>query len=119
MTYMSYDQGGYNLSRLEMAYKLSKVKIAHHIATSTDQRIQLTREFEDWKERRGYLSTNKVAQRYANELGVEKEFNDSSAGTVIHTTESQPHTYAFESDKPSSLDIALHPAGKKYYEKKS
>ena len=36
MTYLSYDQGGYNLSELEMVYKLSKIKIAHHIATSTD-----------------------------------------------------------------------------------
>ena len=26
-------QGGYNLSELEMMYKLSKIKIAHHIAT--------------------------------------------------------------------------------------
>ena len=35
MTYLHYDQGGYNLSELEMVYKLSKIKIAHHIATST------------------------------------------------------------------------------------
>ena len=41
MTYLSYDQGGYNLSELEMVYKLLKIKIAHHIATSTDQRINL------------------------------------------------------------------------------
>ena len=50
MTYLSYDQGGYNLSELEMVYKLSKIKIAHHIATSTDQIIKLVREFQDWKE---------------------------------------------------------------------
>ena len=36
MTYLTYDQGAYNLSELEMVYKLSKIKIAHHIATSTD-----------------------------------------------------------------------------------
>ena len=40
MTYLSYDQGGYNLSELEMVYELSKIQIAHHIATSTDQRIK-------------------------------------------------------------------------------
>ena len=36
MTYLNYDQGGYNLSELEMVYKLSKIKIAHHTAASTD-----------------------------------------------------------------------------------
>ena len=61
MTYLSYGQGGYNLSELEMAYKLSKIKIAHHIATSTDQIIKLVREFQDWKEHRGFTSANKVA----------------------------------------------------------
>ena len=49
MTNLSYDQGGYKLSELEMVYELSKIKIAHHIATSTDHRIQLVREFQDWK----------------------------------------------------------------------
>ena len=39
MTYLSYDQCGYNLSELEMVFELSKIKIVHHIATSTDQRI--------------------------------------------------------------------------------
>ena len=76
MTYLSHDQGGYNLSELEMVYKLSKIKIAHHIATSTDQRIKLVREFQDWKEHRGFTSANKVAQRYAYDLGVEIEFNN-------------------------------------------
>ena len=71
MTYLSYDQGGYNLSELEMVYKLSKIKIAHHIVTSTDQRIKLVREFQDRKEHRGFTSANKVAQRYAYDLGVE------------------------------------------------
>ena len=63
MTYLSYDQGGYNLFELEMVYKLSKIKIADHIATSTDQRIKLVREFQDWKEHRGFTSANKIAQR--------------------------------------------------------
>ena len=61
MTYLSYDQVRYNLSELEMGYKLSKIKIAHHIATSTDQRIQLVREFQYWKEHRGFTSASKVA----------------------------------------------------------
>ena len=60
MTYLSYDQGGHNLPELEMVYKLSKIKIAHHIATSTDQRIKLVREFQDWKEHRGFTSANKI-----------------------------------------------------------
>ena len=76
MAYLSYDQGGYNLSELEMVYKLSKIKIAHHIATSTDQRIKLVREFQDWKEHHGFTSANKVAQRYTYDLGVELEFNN-------------------------------------------
>ena len=118
MTYLSYDQGGYNLSELEMVYKLSKLKIAHHIATSTDQRIKLVREFQDWKKHRGVTSANKVAQRYAYDLGVEIEFNDPSIGTIIHTTGPQPHTYVVKSDKPSSLSIALHPAKKTSYEEK-
>ena len=100
MTYLSYDQGGYNLSELEMVYKLSKIKIAHHIATSTDQRIKLVREFQDWKEHRGFTSANKMAQRYAYDLGVEIEFNNPSIGTIIHTTGPQPHTYVVKSDKP-------------------
>ena len=50
MTCLSYDQGGYNLSELEMVYKLSKIKIAHHIATSTDQRIKLVRLFQTGKD---------------------------------------------------------------------
>ena len=118
MTYLSYDQGGYNLSELEMVYKLSKIKIAHHIATSTDQRIKLVREFQDWKEHRGFTSANKMAQRYAYDLGVEIEFNNPSIGTIIHTTGPQPHTYVVKSDKPSSLNIALHPAKKISYEEK-
>ena len=116
MTYLSHDQGGYNLSELEMVYKLSKIKIAHHIATSTDQRIKLVREFQDWKEHRGFTSANKMAQRYAYDLGVEIEFNNPSIGTIIHTTGPQPNTYVVKSDKPSSLNIALHPAKKKSYE---
>ena len=116
MTYLSYDQGGYNLSELEMVYKLSKIKISHHIATSTDQRIKLVREFQDWKEHRGFTSANKMAQRYAYDLGVEIEFNNLSIGTIIHTTGPQPHTYVVKSDKPSSLNIALHPAKKTSYE---
>ena len=115
MTYLSYDQGGYNLSELEMVYKLSKIKIAHHIATSTDQRIKLVREFQDWKEHRGFTSANKMAQRYAYDLGVEIEFNNPSIGTIIHTTGPQPHTYVVKSDKPSSLNIALHPVKKTSY----
>ena len=75
-----------------MVYKLSNIKIAHHIATSTDQRIKLVREFQDWKEHRGFTSTNKVAQRYASELGVEVEFSNPSTGTIIHTT-GPPATY--------------------------
>ena len=118
MTYLSYDQGGYNLSELEMVYKLSKIKIAHHIATSTDQRIKLVREFQDWKEHRGFTSANKMALRYAYDLGVEIEFNNPSIGTIIHTTGPQPHTYVVKSDKPSSLNIALHPAKKTSYEEK-
>ena len=101
MTYLSHDQRGYNLSELKMMYKLSKIKIAHHIATSTDQRIHLVREFQDWKEHRGFTSANKeVAQRYASELGVDIEFNDPSTGTIIHNR-AQPHTYVVKSDKPS------------------
>ena len=119
MTYLSNDQGGYNLSELEMVCELSKIKIAHHIATSTDQRIKLVREFQDWKEHRGFTSANKIAQRYAYDLGVEIEFNNPSIGTIIHTTEPQPHTYVVKSDKPSSLNIALHPAKKTSYEEKS
>ena len=118
MTYLSYDQGGYNLSELEMVYKLSKIKIAHHIATSTDQRIKLVIEFQDWKEHRGFTSANKMAQRYAYDLGVEIEFNSPSIGTIIHTTGPQPHTYVVKLDKPSSLNIALHPAKKTSYEEK-
>ena len=118
MTYLSYDQGGYNLSEPEMVYKLSKIKIAHHIATSTDQRIKLVREFQDWKEHRGFTSANKIAQRYAYDLGVEIEFNSPSFGTIIHTAGPQPHTYVVKSDKPSSLNIALHPAKKTSYEEK-
>ena len=118
MTYLSYDQGGYNLSELEIVYKLSKIKIAHHIATSTDQRIKLVREFQDWKEHRGFTSANKMAQRYAYDLGVEIEFNNPSIGTIIHTTGPQPHTYVVKSDRPSSLNIALHPAKKTSYEEK-
>ena len=112
MTYLSYNQGRYNLSKLEMVYKLSKIKIAHHIATSTDQRIQLVREFQDWKEHRGFTSANKVAQRYASKLGAEIEFNNPSTETIIHTTGPQPHTYVVKSDKPSSLNVALHPVKK-------
>ena len=119
MKYLSYDQGGYNLSELEMVYKLSKIKIAHHIATSTDQKIKLVREFQDSKEHRGFTSANKVAQRYAYDLGVEIEFNNPSIGTIIHTKRPQPHTYVVKSDKPSSLNIALHPAKKTSYEEKS
>ena len=119
MTYLSYDQGGYNLSELEMVYKLSKIKIAHHIATSTDPRIKLVREFQDWKEHHGFTSANKMAQRYAYDLGVEIEFNNPSIGTIMHTTGPQPHTYVVKSDKPSSLNIALHPAKKTSYEEKS
>ena len=118
MTYLSYDQGGCNLSELEMEYKLSKIKIAHHIATSTDQRIKLVREFQAWKEHRGFTSANKMAQRYVYDLGVEIEFNNPSIGTIIHTTRPQPHTYVVKSDKPSSLNIALHPAKKTSYEEK-
>ena len=118
MTYLSYDQGGYNLSELEMVYKLSKIRIAHHIATSTDQRIKLVREFQDWKEHRGFTSADKMAQRYAYDLGVEIEFNNPSIGTIIHTTGPQPHTYVVKSDKPSSLNIALHPAKKTSYKEK-
>ena len=70
MTYLSYDQGEYNLSKLERVYKLSKIKIAHHIATSTDQRVQLIREFQDWKEHRGFTSANKVAHRYQGRIGT-------------------------------------------------
>ena len=81
MTYLSYDQGGYNLCELEMVYKLS-----------TDQRIKLVREFQDWKEHRGFTSANKVAQRYAYDLRVEIEFNNPSIGTIIHTT-GPPATY--------------------------
>ena len=33
--------------------------------------------------------------------------------SIIHTTGLQPHTYVVKSDKPSSLNIALHPAKKK------
>ena len=109
MTYLSYDQGGYNLSKLEKTYRLSKIKTALQIATLTDQRIQLVREFQGWKEHRGFILTNKVAQRYANELGLEMEFSDRPTGTVMHTTGSQPNTYAVKSDKPSSLNIALRP----------
>ena len=118
MTYLSYDQGGYNISELEMVYKLSKIKIAHHIATLTDQRIKLVREFQDWKEHRGFTSANEIVQRYAYDLGVEIEFNNPSIGTIIHTTGPQPHTYVVKSDKPSSLNIALHPAKKTSYKEK-
>ena len=55
---------------------------------------------------------------YTNKLGVEIEFNDPLTGTIIHTTEPQPHTYAVKLDKLSSLNIALHPANKTSYEKK-
>ena len=101
-----------------MVYKLSKIKIAHHIATSTDQGIKLVREFQDWKEHRGFTSADKVAQRYASELGVEIEFNNPSIRTYIHTTGPKPHTYVVKSDKPPTLIIALHPAKKTCYEEK-
>ena len=39
--------------------------------------------------------------------------------SIIHTTGPQPHTYIVKSDKPSSLNIALHPAKKTSYEEKS
>ena len=59
-----------------------------------------------------------MAQRYASELGVEIEFNHPSTGIIIHTAGPQPHTYVVKSDKPSSLNIALHPAEKTSYEEK-
>ena len=59
-----------------------------------------------------------MAQRYAFDLGVEIEFNNPSIGTIIHTTGPQPHTYVVKSDKPLSLNIALHPAKKTSYEEK-
>ena len=102
-----------------MVYKLLKIKIAHHIATSTDQRIKLVREFQDWKEHHRFTSASKVAQRYANDLGVEIEFNNPSVGTTIHTIGPKPHIYVVKSDKPSSMNIALHPAKKASYKEKS
>ena len=39
--------------------------------------------------------------------------------SIIHTTGLQPHTYVVKLDKPSSLNVALHPAKKTSYEEKS
>ena len=51
-----------------------------------------------------------MAQRYANELGSEIEFNGPSTGTIINTVGLQQDTYYVKSDKPSSLNTVLHPA---------
>ena len=74
-----------------MVYKLLKIKIAHHIATSTDQRIKLVREFQDWKEHRGFTSANKMAQRYAYDLGVEIEFNNIHQLEQSYTQQGPSH----------------------------
>ena len=68
--------------------------------------MKLVGEFLDWKEHCGFTSANKVAQRYAYDLGLEIEFNNPSIGTIIRATGPQPHTYIVKSIKPSSLNIA-------------
>eukprot|EP00795_Rhopilema_esculentum_P011864 gene11864-2411_t len=59
--------GGRGFKSVEDTYKISKIKVAHHINISKDPRIKLVRSFQHYKSKKNFKSTFVEATRYAKE----------------------------------------------------
>lgn len=87
LLYLSPQKGGSGLLELEKLYKTTKIKTAHYITTNKDPRIQLVRSFQDFKQTKGLRSIIKDAITYAEQLGLNIEFNQQQRMTVINNGE--------------------------------
>ena len=67
MLYLPQKCGGRGFRSVEDTYKISKIKVAHHINISKDPRIKLVRSFQHYKSKKNFKSTFVEATRYAKE----------------------------------------------------
>ena len=56
LMYLPKTVGGRGFKSVEDTYRMSKIKVAHHINVSIDPRIKLIRSFQDYKMKRNHRS---------------------------------------------------------------
>ena len=67
MLYLPQKCGGRGFKSVEDTYKISKIKVAHHINISKDSRMKLVRSFQHYKSKKNFKSTFVEATKYAKE----------------------------------------------------
>ena len=86
LMYLPTNMGGKGLKQIETLYKLTKVKVANYIVRNQDQRIQLVRKFELKKTAKKLKSVLKDAQKYAEELNIRCQFDQTSTTMTYENT---------------------------------
>lgn len=85
--YLPCHKGGKGLQQIEMLYKVTKIKTAHYITTSTDPHVKLVATFQQYKEAKSLRSIIKDAKTYADQLNVDVEYNVTESSTTIKSDE--------------------------------
>ena len=67
LLYLPWKCGGRGFKSVEDTYKISKIKVAHHINVSKDSRMKLVRSFQHYKSKKkpqiNFCRSNKVRKR--------------------------------------------------------
>ena len=90
LMYLPTNMGGKGLKKIETLYKLT-IKVANYIVRNQDSRIQLVRKLEEKKTANKLKSVMKDAQKYAEELNIKCQFEQTSTTMTYenNTTELQ------------------------------
>ena len=67
LLYLPQKCSGRGFKSVEDTYKISEIKVAHHINISKDSRMKLVRSFQHYKSKKNFKSTFVEATRYAKE----------------------------------------------------
>lgn len=106
LIYLQTEEGGKGLVELETLYNntictLYKLRIASYINNSKDQHIKLVESYQLKKVQSHLSSLFKDAQKYAEELSIERDFNDSS--TILQNGDKEMHVSHNKPQKVKSI----------------
>ena len=105
--YLQKSKRARGLMDVESAYKLTKIKVAHHVSLAEDPRLNLVRMADERNHAKKLPSVTATAYNYANELGIRITLDPADKVTTL-TFNGQ--TKIVKSAHPKALNSILKKA---------
>ena len=81
--YLQKSKGGRGLMEVKSVYKLTKIKVAHHVSLAEDSRLNLVQMADERNHAKKLPSINTTGYNYANELGIRMTLDPVDKVTTI------------------------------------